>query len=990
MKQKLWVARQISCLLFTLLILMSPPVNGAPPTNANIVTGHVTDENASPIEGVSVTVKGSQTGTTTKADGSYSVSVNPGQTLVFSSVGYETVERKYNGQATINVQLKIISTRSGEVVVAIGYGTIKKKDVTGAVTSIKAEEFNKGAVVNPMGLIQGKVPGLSITRTSGGNPNGDYQILLRGLNTLSGGKAPLIIVDGIVGTNTLAMLDPNEIESIDVLKDGSAASIYGTRATNGVILITTKRAKTGTVSYEFRSYVNTERIAEETRFFTPEEYRTTLTKYYPGYASVLDAGQSTDWLNEVTRKPIGQYYSFSATGGTSALSFRANLYYKDDEGILKNSGATTVTPSIFISSTGLDGRLKIDSRLFYSNIKRKGGNSNAIFQAVVRNPTQPVYDSADVAHGGYYTDNTSSGQLNPVAMINESNNDITDQFFAGDVLTSYKLSSAFKANLHYSFNAHQRNSAAYQTRFFPELGTNGNTTISSSSDGDMLFEPGFEFNKHVNDHSIQAIGGYSYYEYKNQGLSMNNYDFPVESFSYNNIGAGAALGLGLASMDNYKASNKLISFYSRALYNYKQKYLLSLSGRYEGSSRFGINNKWGFFPAISAGWRISEEEFAKNISWLNALKLRAGYGVTGNQDIPNYQSISRISTTNRLFYYNGQWLNSYAPSSNPNPDLKWEKKGEFDVGVDFSLFQSRLSGTFDFYNRRISDLLWNYTVPVPPNVYPTTYANVGVIRNQGIEFSLTAAIAQSSNFHWESTVLYSANKNKLLSFSDAPRGYKLDYLQVNPVNGTWSQLILEGQPIGNFVAPVYLGLDANGMPVYKDVNGDGKIDVASQEDREIVGNAYPKFSLGWTNQLRYKNLDLSIFFRGVFGHSLVNYERALYENWKSFLNSRNVVRSILDNPDYKGDNTYDSRYVEKASYIKLDNLTLGYTAKIRGLKQVRLYATCQNLFTLTNYKGVDPEVSISNFDLRPAVNGAENLNYYPYTITFLLGLDVNF
>lgn len=980
----------IPCLLLILMFSsFSPGISDKIPDRVDKVSGIVTDNNGVPLSGISITIKGSKTGVSTDNDGHFTININTGQTLVFSSVGYETTEVKYTGQSTIDVSLKIVATQLNEVV-AIGYGTVKKKDVTGAVTSIKEDDFNKGSVINPMGLIQGKVPGLSITRTSGSNPNGGYQILLRGLNTLSGGKSPLIIVDGIIGENMLSMLDPNEIESVDVLKDGSAASIYGTRATNGVILITTKRAKAGQVSYDFRTYGSTERIAEKSRFFTPEEYRKTLEKYYPDLQTVLDAGHSTDWLKEITRKPVSQYYSFSATGGTSTLNFRADLYYKKDQGIVKNSEATTVTPSIFVSATGLDGKLKIDTRLIYSNIKRKGGNTNAIFQAVVRNPTQPVYDSTDISHGGYYTDITSSGQLNPVAMINELQNDVTGNFFTGDVLASYKIIPSLKFNIHYSFNTHQRYSGTYQTKYFPELGTNGNATVSSSSDADQLFEPGFEFKMKKGDHNIQAIGGYSYYEYKTQGLDINNYDFPVESFSYNNIEAGSALGLGLASMDNNKASNKLISFYARVIYNFQQKYLLSLSGRYEGSSKFGVNNKWGFFPAISAGWRITEENFAKGIHWLNSLKLRAGYGVTGNQDIPNYQSISRISTTNRLFYYNGQWLNSYAPSSNPNPNLKWEKKGEFDVGIDFSLFQYRLSGTLDYYNRRVSDLLWNYTVPVPPNVYPTTYTNVGVISNKGFEASLTGTIVKSSNFEWESTVLYSQNKNKLVSFSDAPRGYKLDFLQVNPVNGTWSQLILEGQPIGNFVAPIYTGLDEDGMPIYKDVNGDGKIDAASQDDRAIVGNAYPKFNLGWTNQFKYKKFDFTFFFRGVFGHSLVNYERALYENWKPFLNSRNVVRSILDNPGYKGDNVYDSRYVEKASYVKLDNITLGYTTKFQGKNQVRVYATCQNLFTITNYKGVDPEVSIGSFDLRPAVNGIENLNYYPYTITILLGVNVNF
>ena len=957
--------------------------------NAEKVKGRVTDGDGNAVANVSVGVQGTTVGTMTDQNGEFTIQVEVGQVIVFSSIGFEMHQVKYTGQKVLDVKLESSLHKLDEVV-AIGYGTTTKKEVTGSVSTVKAEDFIKGAVNNPMGLIQGKVPGLSITRTQGNNPNGGYQILLRGLNTLSGGKQPLIIVDGIVGTNTLDMIDPNDIVSIDVLKDGSAASIYGTRATNGVILITTKKPEVGKVKYEFSSYLSSEMLAEKKRFFTPDEYRKAINDYYPELKEVLDDGQSTDWLKEITRTPLTQYYSFSATGGTSALSFRADLYYKNNQGIVQKTDAQTVTPSLFISSTGLNGKLKIDARLIYSMIKRRGDNNNAIFQAVVRNPTQPVYDPSDVTHGGYYTDVTSSGQLNPVAMINERQNSTESQLFTGDVMAAYKIIDDLKFNVHYSFNSQQDNSGTFLSQYYPELGRKGEAFVSNDFVKDILFEPGFEYKKDFNGHKLQAMAGYSYFQSESKGLDISNFDFPVEDFSYNNIGAGSALGLGLASVGNSRVSNRLISFYSRVMYNFQEKYLLSVSARYEGSSKFGANNKWGLFPSISAGWRITEEDFAKNSTWLSNLKIRAGYGVTGNQDIPNYQSLSRVGTTNRLFYYNGQWINSYAPSSNPNPNLKWEKKGEFDAGVDFGLLNDRISGTFDFYSRKISDLLWNYTVPVPPNVYPTTYANVGIMDNKGIELSLTGQAVKTKNFNWETTVLYTQNRNKLVSFSDAPRGYKLDFLQINPVNGTWSQLVLEGQPVGNFVAPVYLGLDDNGEAVYKDVNNDGKVDIFSHADREVVGNAYPKFELGWNNQLNYKKFDLSFFFRGVFGHSLVNYERAMFELWRPFVNSRNIYKSTLDNPGYKGNTTYDSRYVEKASFVKFENISLGYTTKIAKTNQIRMYASCQNLFTITNYKGVDPEVPISNFDLRPAVNGVENLNYYPYTVTFLFGVNLNF
>jgi TonB-dependent starch-binding outer membrane protein SusC len=973
-----------------LLMLLLLHSLSAPAQVNNLISGIVNDEDGRALNGVSVSVKGTSIGTITDPKGHFTIQVEKGQSLLFSGVGFETQEIEYKGERAINVKLSSFSKSMSDVVV-IGYGTTTKKEVTGAVTSLKANDFNKGAVLNPIGLIQGKVPGLAITRTSGSDPNGGYQILLRGVNTLAGGKQPLIIVDGIVGTNTLDMLDPNEIESVDVLKDGSAAAIYGTRATNGVILVTTKRAKVGKVSYEFSSQVSTEILSEHTRFFKPGEYREVVNKYYPNLVQTLDKGQSTNWLDEITRKPLRQLYSFSATGGTENLKFRANMYYKDDEGIVKKTGAKTMTPSLFVSSTGLNGRLVIDARLMYSFIQREGAdNNNAIFQAVVKNPTEPVYDPNDVAHGGYYTVINSSGHLNPVAMINEHTNNIEEQIFAGDVVLSYKILNALKANVHYSYNSNQNYQGTYFTKYYPELGTNGDATVSTSFNHNILFEPGLEYKRMVGEHNIQAVAGYSYFENQNEGLGAHNYDFAVEDFSYNNIGAGSALGSGLADMNSNKNSNRLIAFYGRMMYNYKEKYLLSASARYEGSSRFGNENKWGLFPSISAGWRISEENFAKNLSWLSSLKLRAGYGVTGNQDIANYLSLSRIQTTDRLFYYNGQWLNTYAPASNPNPGLKWEKKGEFDVGLDFGLLKNRISGTFDFYSRKVSDLLWNYDVPVPPNVYPTTFANVGLMENHGVELSLSADVIEGKNVNWNTTVLYSQNKNKLVSFSDAVRGYKLDYLKVNPVNGTWSQLILEGQPLGNFVAPVYIGLDNSGEAIYKDFNGDGKIDVGSQDDRAVVGNAYPKFTLGWTNEIRYKQFDFSFFFRGVVGHSLVNYERALYENWKSLVNGTNIVKTTLDNPGYQGINVFDSRYVEKASYVKLEYVTIGHNFKMNKQNILRVYATAQNLLTITNYKGVDPEVPISNFDLRPAVNGIENLNYYPYTRTFLLGVNIKF
>jgi TonB-dependent starch-binding outer membrane protein SusC len=952
------------------------------------VAGNVVDDETKPLAGVTVSVKGSPLSTVTDEKGNFHINVTRGQTLVMSSVGFEPLEVVYQNQLSVSAQLKKTFNQLEEVV-AVGYGTVSKKEVTGSVATVKAKDFNKGNVSNPMGLIQGKVPGLSITQQGGSDPNGGYQIQLRGLNTLSAGKSPLIIIDGVPDAN-LNILDPNEIESFDVLKDGSAAAIYGTRATNGVILITTKHPQIGQVKFEINSYVSTEVPAEDHRYLNADQYRAALAQYYPT-RTYLDKGQNTNWFDQVTRNPVDQAHSFTSSGGTKNISFRANLYFKSDQGIVKNTGATTITPSIFVTQTGLNDRLKIDYNIFYSTVHRKIGDYNVLGQAATHNPTEPIYDATDLAHGGYYTVTSSSGYDNPVAMVDQETNKRDDQYFTGDVNASYKILPSLKAVMHMSYNSLHTFGGTYKTKYFPEVGTNGYATAASTFNNNYLFEPGFEYRKKFGAHSLQVIGGYSYYQNENNSLGATNYNFDLDDFGYYNIGSGYALTSGLAGMSTNKTQNKLISFYGRAIYNFNEKYLVSASLRHEGSSRFGANHKWGDFPAISLGWRLNEEDFIAQYKWISNLKLRVGYGVTGNQDIAEYLSLSRISVSSRQFYYNGSWINAYRPASNPNPDLKWEKKAEYNAGLDFGFFKNRIYGSIDFYKRRVTDLLWNYTVPVPPNVYNTTYANVGTLQNQGIEVALNADIIRNKDVSLSTSITYTRNRNKLISFSDPSRGYKLQYLKINPAATTWTQLVLEGQPLGNFMAPIFTGVDANGKATYEDVDKNGSINVESETDRRVVGNAYPKFELGWSATLQYKNFDLSLFVRGVFGQSLLNYERIFYENWQPFLSGRNILKSTLtENPTYTGIPTYDSRFVEKASYAKLNNVSLGYTFHVSRANTVHVFATAQNVFTITNYSGPDPEATINNFNLNVATAGTENLSYYPFTRTFSVGFNYKF
>lgn len=956
------------------------------------VKGTVTDEKGLTLPGVSILEMGTSNGVVTDGDGNYDIKLTSNQAVLkFTFVGMIPQEVKVNARTTINVTMVMDSELLEEVVV-VGYSTTTKKEITGAVASVGEESFNKGDLLSPISLVQGKVPGLNIVRANGGNPNGGFQIRLRGLNSLSGGKSPLIVVDGAIWTNSLDLINPNEVESIDVLKDGSAAAIYGTRATNGVILITTKKAgKNEQLNFEFSSFLSSQVASEDNRYLTPQEYRDAVNTYYPDLASSLDAGDNTDAFDMVTRNPLSKNMSLAASGGSENISFRADIYYKDNEGLVRNTSSRIITPSITINQRAFNNRLNINYKLVYSNIKRdRGGTDAVISQAISRNPTQPIYNPTDTGHGGYFTTISADGFLNPVAMINERVSDVKQEFINGDINGSYELFDGFKVRARFSYNSRGNQVGTYHTRYYPNVGTDGEATVSTASNSNVLFEPDVTYDFSMGDHNVNLLAGYSYFENINEGFSINNYDFDVDDFLYHNIGSGAALYEGLATIDSYKNSNKLIGFYGRASYNYNDKYLLSGSLRYEGSSRFGANNKWGLFPAISAGWRINEEDFAQDLSWLSNLKLRVGYGVTGNQDIPNYLSLSRLAVSDRQFYYNGRFINAYQPASNPNPDLKWERKAELNFGVDFGVFDNRLTGNVEVYQRKITDLLWWYAVPVPPNVFDNIYANVGEMKNNGVEFQLNYEVLNAGDLTWFTSVNFSNNRNEMVNFSDPSRGYELEYLKTTPAAGTWTQLVIEGQPVGNWVAPVYAGLDDDGNAIYKDVDGDGNVDVDSENDREIVGNQYPVTTLGWNNTLQYKNFDLNFFFRGAFGQSALNYERLFKENWQPLLAGGNMLRSQLDNPEFTGIQRYDSRYIEDASFIKLDNLTLGYNLKVSETATLRVYVTGQNLITITDYSGADPEYAIPEFNTSVATSGAGNLTYYPYTRSYLFGVNLKF
>lgn len=953
--------------------------------NRLTVKGKVSDAAGNQLPGVSIKDKNdSKNGTVSGAQGDFSLQVAPEATLIFSIIGYEDQEVNIKGNAAIEVVMKEAENKLNEVVV-IGYGSTTKKEVTSAITSLKPEDFNQGNISNPIGLIQGKVAGLNITRPAGGDVNGGFDIQLRGLTTLSGGQGPLFVIDGVIGGD-LNSVNIEEIASIDVLKDGSAAAIYGTRGTNGVIIITTKQAKAGQRSLAFSTYVSTQSVANTLRNLTAAEFRDAISTQFPGREQEFDFGANTDWFKEVTRKPVDQYYDLSLAAGSEHFNYRAALNYRGSQGLVKDNENNRLQAKIAVNQKELNDKLNISYNFLYTQTNREYTDQNVLQQAFRRNPTEPVYDPANLLAGGYYRNTGPFDYYNPVAMLSEEVNSGDQQMFTGSARASYSIFSGLNAIVFGSIQRETYKNSNYFTRFYPiALGNNGVANLGTGTNSNDLMEASLDYKKKFGDHDLQAVAGYSFQQGVHDRFSGSNNNFDTDLYQYNNIGAGAGLPLGQAVLNSYKESNRLIAFFGRVTYNYKEKYLFQASLRREGSSRFGANHKWGNFPAVSAGWRINKEDFMSGASWLSDLKVRAGFGVTGNQDIGNYLSLSLLAVGGKTLY-NGQWINTYPPASNPNPDLKWERKEEMNLGLDYAVFNSRLSGSIDYYVRNTNDLLWTYNVPVPPNLYNQLYTNVGKMRNSGLEVTINATPVKNDNFAWNTTLLYSRNKNKLVSFSDAGRGFELTDLKEGWLGtdlATWTHQIVEGGSVGNFVALVFEGIDAEGNSIYKDTNQDGAI---TDQDRQIVGNAYPKFQMSFSNAFNYKNFDLSFLLRGSYGNKMLNVHRIYYENF-GYLGGKNILLSALDYPEFKGKAEYSSRFVEDASFIKLDNVSLGYTLKLKKgfLKQMRIYATGQQLLTITKYKGVDPEVNLSG--LAP---GFDSFYFYPRTRTYTFGTNITF
>lgn len=962
------------------------------------VRGVIKDETGEPIIGATVRVKGQSEGTVSDFDGNFTLDVTDDNTLQISYIGYQTQEFAVGKQHHFSIVLEEDKKILNEVVV-IGYGTQKKGDITSSVGSVKSEDFTAGAINDAGQLIQGKIAGLSVTNPSG-NPVGGTEISLRGNTTILGASTnPLILIDGVPGDfNTVA---PEDIESIDVLKDGSAAAIYGSRGTNGVVLITTKKSKGNNINeVQYSGYLSLSTIAKKPDFCDADDYRQQIKDGLRDAA--WDLGDNTNWIDAITRTGLSHVHNISFKGGNAQTNYIFNVNYRNLQGIFKRSDKEEFQGRAEVNHSMFDDKLRFNFQLLGNQTgytaTSDGGSFNTYSwrQALIHNPTEPIKN----ADGSWHENTGIFNYDNPVSRIYECDGEqkISQTRFSSNITLTPIKELTFNAL--FSYDKINQEGGYYETKKHISNvrdGMNGYASTGGSSTVTKLVELTAQFHKNFGDHTIQALAGYSYQESTYSNQYERNYNFPTDLYSWHNIGVEQALKEGLGTEYSYWLDTNLIGFFGRLNYNYKNRYLLMASVRHEAASQLaGTNKPWGTFPSVSLGWRITEEKFMKNQKVFDDIKLRAGYGVTGSQPSQSFLGVPLLGYGD-YYLYNGQWIRALQPTQNSNDKLKWEEKHEYDIGADFSILNYRLNVSVDWYYRLIKGLLYDYSVPSPPNLYTTTRANVGEMSNNGLEIMVNAIPVQTKDFKWETTITFSTNSNKLKSLSNDLYQTSSDYFMTGwieePIK-TESHIVRIGHKVGDIYGFKVVDVDESGKWIYLDKNGN-RVNydefTHSFEDKQILGNGVPKWYLGFNNQFRYKNFDLAINMRGAFGFQIMNGMRMFYENRSR--QDWNRLRSAYDKVFGKAvlntlcSEEFNSYYVENGDYWKIDNITLGYSfSKInKWIKTLRLYASVNNAITITGYKGIDPEVSTSG--LAPSY---DNRDSYPHTRAFTFGMNVTF
>lgn len=969
------------------------------------VTGTVKDETGMEIIGASVVVEGTTNGVVTDVDGRFQLSdVEEGATICISYVGYQP--QKLKAQPVLEVILKEDSKLLNEVVV-IGYGNMTRKDVTSSITTIKSEDLNVGVNTSPAQLLQGKVPGLTITRSS--DPNAAPSVTLRGASTLRTGAAmePYYVVDGIPGVS-LSMIAPDDIESIDVLRDASATAIYGSKAANGVIIVTTKKGKKERTGISYSGYIAFDRVAKNLKMMNGDEYRQFVIDNGFSMEPSEDYGCNTDWQKEVQRTGVSMNHNVAISGGSEKTNYAASINYANNQGVVKGTDMKRYIARAFVETKTLENRLTLSVNVNASVTEQNDvphmTDGKSVYDAM--NYYLP-YSPLKKEDGTWFENSTRSQYYNPMSLI-EENTDFTRSKF---MQTIAKASLELLPGLTYDIDLAYQNEQNLYNRYYSNqsmLETEAKAIRSSVESEKKSLEMYANYNKTFKElHKIGVMLGYSWEESNdNDGFRAAASGFYNDALRYYNLGMGNTVVPDTPGNEDesqgcfgnyYLSTLRMISMFGRANYSYAGRYLLQATVRRDGSSAFGKNNRWATFPSASIAWRISDESFMKKFHRLDDLKLRVGYGVSGNSlGFDAFTAILRYGATGWFTNSAGNQVHTLGAVANANPDLKWEKTAMFNIGMDFSILKNRLSGTIEWYDKNTKDLIYNYTVSTTQYLYSSMTANVGEINNRGVEITINAVPIQSRDFSWNTSLNLSHNRNRVTKISNS--SYSVDYIETANLSGRGqsdlnSQRIMEGHPIGQFYTWEWAGYDENGVSLFNDYDADGNLigttSTPDKSDQRCTGSAQPKLTMGWNNTLRYKNFALTLFFQGMFGNKIMNATRARYSDLGGAVGQYNILKDVLKDQkitDSKA-NFLSDRYLERGDYLRLSALTLSYDFGqiCKQIKGLRLYATCNNLFTLTGYKGLDPEVSLGG--LTP---GIDNRQSYPKTRTFLIGTNIQF
>lgn len=959
------------------------------------VSGTVKDANGEPLIGVSVLEVGTQNGAVTDMYGNYKLNVKPGAKLKISYIGFtpQTVKAGSNSQ----IVLQEDNTALNEVVV-VGYGTMRRKDVTSSITTVKAEDLNQGVFTDPGQMLQGKVPGLVVSSTA--DPNGSPTITLRGASTLrTGAMSPYYVVDGIPGVD-ISIVSPEDIESIDVLRDATATAIYGSKAANGVIIITTKKGAEEKTNVSYNGYVAFDNILKKYDVCTADDLRQYAKD---NNITLKDGGANTDWQDEVLRTGISHNHNVNISGGNGSTNYMISADLRKREGVIKMTGFDRFNVRSLVSTKTLKDHLTVSigaNMMYGKHFGVPSGNEGASVLDAMNyySPTNAI-KNAD----GTWTVGSGSKNYNPLALMEENKSETVwkrNQFVGKTALELWK---GFVWSVNYSWSNYQSTYSAYNTRNSQLEGIgnkNGQATRNTYFGREQTFETYLNYDFKVGKSKWGLMGGYSWEEKKNNdgfGLSVEGY-YNDDLGWYNMSYAQTILGVQNSVQSGYFEKVRNISFYGRVNYSFDSRYMLQATIRRDGSSVFGKNNRWGIFPSVSAAWNITEEKFMQNQHIFDNLKLRAGYGISGNaMGFDVYSSYNTYGASG-TFVYDGKTYRTYGATKNANPDLKWESTGMLNIGLDFAFLKGRLNGTVEVYHKKTKDLIWSYPVSTTQYIYGWMDANVGEMTNKGIEFTLNAVPVRTKNFMWSTTLNLSHNKNTVDKMQNETF-HTTNLTQGDPmVAGVsadgWTQRIMEGEPIGTFYTYQYAGT-VNGRSEYYvlDENGNRTGETTnnpSLKDRSITGCAQPKLNAGWNNTLTYKNWSLNAFITGVFGNDVYNSARAHYTSAQMFSDGKNVLKEFLNNPASDASGSLPSdRFIEKGSYVRLQTLSLSYTFRNcfnDWIQDLTLYGTANNLFTITNYKGLDPEVNMGGID--PGID--YRWSRYPHTRTFMVGVKINF